>query len=51
VEKRFIELREEGVIERFEVRRYFQVMSFINTAQHLGEFLLVVLNKPHRPWR
>jgi len=49
VEKRFIELREEGVIERFEVRRYFQVMSFINTAQHLGEFLLVVLNKQHRP--
>ena len=49
VEKRFIELREQGVIERFEVRRYFQVMSFINTVQHLGEFLLVVLNKPHRP--
>lgn len=49
VEKRFIELREEGVIERFEVRRYFQVMSFINTAQHLGEFLLVVLNKPQMP--
>ena len=48
VEKRFIELREQGVIERFEVRRYFQVMSFINTAQHLGEFLLVVLNKPRR---
>jgi uncharacterized membrane protein YccC len=49
VEKRFIELREQGVIERFEVRRYFQVMSFINTAQHLGEFLLVVLNKPQMP--
>lgn len=49
VEKRFIELREEGVIERFEVRRYFQVMSFINTAQHLAEFLLVVLNKPQMP--
>ncbi|OIQ51490.1 Inner membrane protein YeeA [Pseudodesulfovibrio hydrargyri] len=46
VEQRFIELREQGVIERFEVRRYFQVMSFINTVQHLGEFLLVVLNKP-----
>ena len=46
VEKRFIELRESGVIERFDVRRYFQVMSFINTAQHLAEFLLVVLNKP-----
>jgi uncharacterized membrane protein YccC len=49
VEKRFIELREQGVIERFEVRRYFQVMSFINTAQHLGEFLLVVLYKPQMP--
>jgi hypothetical protein len=48
VEKRFIELREQGVIERFEVRRYFQVMSFINTAQHLGEFLLVVLSKSRR---
>jgi hypothetical protein len=24
-------------------------MSFINTAQHLGEFLLVVLNKPQMP--
>lgn len=49
VEKRFIELREEGVIERFDVRRYFQVMSFINTAQHLGEFLLLVLNKQQLP--
>jgi uncharacterized membrane protein YccC len=45
VEKRFIELREQGVIERFEVRRYFQVMGFINTVQHLGEYLLVVLNR------
>jgi uncharacterized membrane protein YccC len=45
VEKRFIELREQGVIERFEVRRYFQVMGFINPVQHLGEYLLVVLNR------
>lgn len=45
VEKRFIELREQGVIERFDVRRYFQVMGFIHTVQHLGEYLLVVLSR------
>lgn len=46
VESRFVELRHQGVTERFDYRRLFQVLGFINAAQHLGEYLLEVLNKP-----
>lgn len=46
VEERFLELREQGVTERFDYRRLFQVLGFINAAQHLGEYLLEALNKP-----
>lgn len=46
IEPRFAELRHQGVTERFGVRRLFQVLGFINAAQHLGEYLLEVLNKP-----
>lgn len=46
IETRFAELRDQGVTGRFEARRLFQVLSFINAAQHLGEYVLDVLNKP-----
>lgn len=46
IEDRFSELRRQGVTERFGVRRLFQVLGFINTAQHLGEYLLDSLNRP-----
>lgn len=46
IEERFIELRHQGVTERFDYRRLFQVLGFINMAQHLGEYVLEALNKP-----
>lgn len=46
IEVRFEELRKEQVTQRFNARRFFQVLSFINVAQHLGEFVLDALNKP-----
>lgn len=46
IETRFEELRSQGVTERFGVRRLFQVLGFINAAQHLGEYLLEVVNRP-----
>lgn len=46
IEERFNELRQQGVTERFGVRRLFQVLGFINAAQQLGEYLLEALNKP-----
>lgn len=46
IEERFKELRRQGVTERFKVRRFFQVLSFINASQHLGEYVLDALNKP-----
>ncbi len=46
VESRFVELRHQGVTERFDYRRLFQVLGFINASQHLGEYLLEALNKP-----
>ncbi|BCS89495.1 FUSC family protein [Pseudodesulfovibrio sediminis] len=46
IENRFLELRRQGVTERFQVRRLFQVLSFINASQHLGEYVLATLNKP-----
>lgn len=46
IEERFTELRRQRVTERFKVRRFFQVLSFINASQHLGEYVLEVLNKP-----
>lgn len=46
IEERFQELRRQGVTRRFDVRRFFQVLSFINASQHLGEYLLDVLNRP-----
>jgi hypothetical protein len=46
IENRFIELRSQGVTGRFSARRLFQVLSFINTSQHLGEYVLGVLNRP-----
>jgi len=45
IEERFIELRHQGVTSRFKARRLFQVLSFINAAQHLGEFVLTTLDK------
>ena len=45
-DERFLELRRQGVTGRFDVRRLFQVLGFINAAQHLGEYLLDALNKP-----
>ncbi|MBG0790223.1 MAG: FUSC family protein [Desulfovibrionaceae bacterium] len=45
-EERFYELRRQGVTGRFDVRRLFQVLGFINAAQHLGEYLLDALNNP-----
>lgn len=46
IETRFIEIRRQGVTERFKARRLFQVLSFINAAQHLGEYVLEVLSRP-----
>lgn len=46
IEERFGELRSQGVTERFGIRRLFQVLGFINAAQHLGEYLLEVVNRP-----
>lgn len=46
VEERFLALRLQGVTGRFDARRLFQVLGFINAAQHLGEYLLEALNKP-----
>lgn len=45
IEPRFIELRRQGVTERFGAQRMFQVLGFINGSQHLGEYVLEVLNK------
>jgi len=45
-EKRFGELRRQGVTQRFGVRRLFQVLGFINAAQQVGEYLLEMLNRP-----
>ena len=45
-DERFYELRHQGVTDRFEARRLFQVLGFINAAQLLGEYLLEALNKP-----
>lgn len=46
IEHRFVELRKQGVTTRFEYRRMFQVLGFINASQHLGEYVLDALNKP-----
>lgn len=45
-DKRFRELRTQRVTSRFDSRRLFQVLGFINGAQLLGEYLLEALNKP-----
>ncbi|QGY40408.1 FUSC family protein [Pseudodesulfovibrio cashew] len=45
IEARFHELRQQGVTLRFGVRRLFQVLGFINAAQHLGEYMLEILNR------
>jgi len=45
IEERFGELRQQGVTERFGIRRLFQVLGFINAAQQLGEYLLDNLNR------
>jgi len=46
IETRFEELRSQGVTGRFGVRRLFQVLGFINATQHLGEYILEVVNRP-----
>lgn len=43
-ERRFMELRLQGVTERFQYRRLFQVLGFINASQHLAEYILGILN-------
>lgn len=45
-DERFLELRTQGVTERFDTRRLFQVLGFINGTLHLGEYVLDALNKP-----
>ena len=45
-DERFHQLRTQGVTGRFDSRRLFQVLGFINAAQLLGEYLLDALNKP-----
>ncbi len=48
-EERLTQIRKEGATRRFDVRRLLQVFGFINTSQHIGEFLLDVLNRPEYP--
>ena len=45
-EERFYQLRLQRVTGRFDARRLFQVLGFINAAQNMGEYLLDALNKP-----
>ncbi len=47
--ERLTQIRKEGATRRFDVRRLLQVFGFINTSQHIGEFLLDVLNRPEYP--
>ncbi|QJB56729.1 FUSC family protein [Pseudodesulfovibrio sp. zrk46] len=48
-ERRFLELRPQGVTERFQYQRLFQVLGFINASQHLGEYVLSILNSSKMP--
>ncbi|NDV18350.1 FUSC family protein [Pseudodesulfovibrio sp. JC047] len=43
IETRFIELRRQGVTNRFGAQRLFQVLGFISSAQRLGEYLINTL--------
>lgn len=45
IETRFVEIRRLGVTNRFGARRLFQVLGFINSAQHLGEYVLLKLKE------
>nr|WP_287410720.1 FUSC family protein [Pseudodesulfovibrio sp.] len=45
IEIRFIELRRQGVTSRFGAQRLFQVLGFISSAQHLGEYVIKVIKE------
>lgn len=44
-ETRLIQLRDEGATKRFDLRKFMQVLAFINSVLLLGEELLVALQR------
>ncbi|MBU1002569.1 MAG: FUSC family protein [Proteobacteria bacterium] len=49
IEPRFVELRRQGVTQRFDAQRLFQVLGIINSAQHLGDYVLEKLRREDAP--